>query len=278
MSDKKISQLTASTTPLAGTEVLPVVQSGDTKQVSVANLTAGRDVAVNILDAASSVQIGSVSQNETHQYMLSNWNTVNEFATRITSDYFGKTKIATTTIPTGSDPSLGSYLDRLVISGDNVEVSRGNLVIGTSGKGIDFSADGSAAGMTSELLDDYEEGTWTPSLTVGGGSVTYTTQTGSYIKVGNLVTVQIEIVLDTVSTPSSFVSIGNPPFAMAGGFGSGAIAVDGMESTSVDSWECITRPIYNNFLIGAYISGNLNNSGAYLKAGSTIAITASYQV
>ena len=42
MADTKISALPASTTPLAGTEVLPIVQSGATKQVSVANLTAGR--------------------------------------------------------------------------------------------------------------------------------------------------------------------------------------------------------------------------------------------
>jgi hypothetical protein len=45
MADLKISQLTGSTTPLAGTEVLPVVQGGTTKQVSVANLTAGRAVS-----------------------------------------------------------------------------------------------------------------------------------------------------------------------------------------------------------------------------------------
>ena len=42
MADLKISQLTGATTPLAGTEVLPVVQGGSTKKVSVANLTAGR--------------------------------------------------------------------------------------------------------------------------------------------------------------------------------------------------------------------------------------------
>jgi hypothetical protein len=42
MADTKISALPASTTPLAGTEVLPIVQSSSTKQVSVANLTAGR--------------------------------------------------------------------------------------------------------------------------------------------------------------------------------------------------------------------------------------------
>lgn len=56
MADTKISALPASTTPLAGTEVLPVVQSGTTKQVSVANLTAGRDVsAASVAIAGSSV-------------------------------------------------------------------------------------------------------------------------------------------------------------------------------------------------------------------------------
>jgi hypothetical protein len=53
MADKKISALTAASTPLAGTEVLPIVQSSATVKVSVANLTAGR--AVN----ATSIQFGS---------------------------------------------------------------------------------------------------------------------------------------------------------------------------------------------------------------------------
>ena len=51
MADSKISALPASTTPLAGTEVLPIVQSSTTKQVSVANVTAGR--AVSMLSATS---------------------------------------------------------------------------------------------------------------------------------------------------------------------------------------------------------------------------------
>jgi hypothetical protein len=59
MADTKISALTASTTPLAGTEVLPIVQSSTTKQVSVANLTAGR--AVSALSATlSSLTSGRV--------------------------------------------------------------------------------------------------------------------------------------------------------------------------------------------------------------------------
>lgn len=46
MADKKISQLTGAATPLAGTEVLPIVQSGSTVKVAVSDLTAGRNVAV----------------------------------------------------------------------------------------------------------------------------------------------------------------------------------------------------------------------------------------
>ena len=49
MADTKISALPASTTPLAGTEVLPIVQSSATKQVSVANLTAGRAISATQL-------------------------------------------------------------------------------------------------------------------------------------------------------------------------------------------------------------------------------------
>lgn len=45
MADLKISALPTATTPLAGTEIVPVVQSGTTSNVTVANLTVGRDVA-----------------------------------------------------------------------------------------------------------------------------------------------------------------------------------------------------------------------------------------
>jgi hypothetical protein len=53
MADKKISALTAASTPLAGTEVLPIVQSGATVKVAVSNLTAGRAIG------ATSIQLGS---------------------------------------------------------------------------------------------------------------------------------------------------------------------------------------------------------------------------
>jgi hypothetical protein len=55
MADKKISALTSATTPLAGTEVLPIVQSGATVKVAVSDLTAGRTVS------ASTVLVGTAS-------------------------------------------------------------------------------------------------------------------------------------------------------------------------------------------------------------------------
>lgn len=71
----------------------------------------------------------------------------------------------------------------------NVTLSTGNLIIGTSGKGIDFSATPGTG--TSELLADYEEGTWTPTFNLG--TFTYTVQNGIYTKVGNLVSVTARI-------------------------------------------------------------------------------------
>ena len=72
----------------------------------------------------------------------------------------------------------------------NVELTAGNLIIGTHGKGIDFSANTDDAGeMTAEILDDYEEGTWTPVLSDGTRDMAMqgAYDTGYYTKVGNLV-------------------------------------------------------------------------------------------
>lgn len=56
MADTKISGLPASTTPLAGTEELPIVQSGVTRKVSVANLTAGRAISAAGVTSTSTVK------------------------------------------------------------------------------------------------------------------------------------------------------------------------------------------------------------------------------
>ena len=96
------------------------------------------------------------------------------------------------------------------------KVLAGNLVIGTSGKGIDFSA--TAGTGTSELLDDYEEGTWTPVLTfatAGDVSVTYGQQTGTYVKIGKLVVLKCRVTTSAFShsTASGALRITGLPFS-----------------------------------------------------------------
>jgi len=74
----------------------------------------------------------------------------------------------------------------ITLPGD-VTLSTGNLVIGTSGKGIDFSA--TAGAGTSELLNDYEEGAWTPTFegSTSGSLVFSNTVQATYTRIGRLV-------------------------------------------------------------------------------------------
>jgi hypothetical protein len=104
---------------------------------------------------------------------------------------------------------------RITSTGD-VSINNGNLVV-ASGHGIDFSAGGSAAGMTSELLDDYEEGLHTTVFTdTGSGTITVSTSNDqlAYVKVGNLVTVTGRPTVDSVSSPTGNLRM-SLPFASA---------------------------------------------------------------
>jgi hypothetical protein len=76
----------------------------------------------------------------------------------------------------------------ITLPGD-VTLSTGNLVQGTAAKGINFTANTPAAGMTSQLLNAYEQGTWTPDQGSGLVVVGAFSSVGTYTKVGRLVTV-----------------------------------------------------------------------------------------
>jgi hypothetical protein len=71
----------------------------------------------------------------------------------------------------------------------DLTVTSGNVVL-SSGNGIDFSATSGTG--TSELLDDYEEGTWTPGLG-GTGTITAGTAEGVYTKIGNICIARLRI-------------------------------------------------------------------------------------
>jgi hypothetical protein len=83
-----------------------------------------------------------------------------------------------------------------VESNGNLTIEDGNLVV-ASGHGIDFSATADASGMSNELLDDYEEGTWVPALNLsvpGTSSFTASNNNGGYyVKVGKRVWVTFNL-------------------------------------------------------------------------------------
>lgn len=75
----------------------------------------------------------------------------------------------------------------------------GSNIVVPSGYGLDFSANANASGTTSEILDDYEAGTYTPVFSNNNSGVSYSVQNGSYIKVGQIVICNIQIRLTGLS-------------------------------------------------------------------------------
>jgi hypothetical protein len=342
MSDAKISALPASTTPLAGTEVLPIVQSGATKQVSVTNLTAGRAVSVLSLTSTNGATIQSLTVGRGAGAVATNTavglSALDSNTTGLANDSFGYLSLFSNTTANenvgfgyqtlysattgGTNTALGSAAVRSVVDGSGntgagyrslyattgsnntalgynagttattgsnngffgynaqpsaVDVSNeytygnasvtkhrfvgGDIVIGTAGKGIDFSADGQAAGMTSELLDDYEEGTWTPADNSGDGLV-FTAVTGHYTKIGRCVTAALSVTYPaTASTANARISL---PFTSGTGDGATGfymtVTTSGLSSTGITVGSFLQ--FYDNV---ANIRTNVNFSGALIR-------------
>jgi len=101
-----------------------------------------------------------------------------------------------------------------LLVGTNATLTNGNVILGTSGKGIDFSATTEGSGtMTSELLNDYEEGTWVGTLKGSTTDPTIpVTATGRYTKIGRVVTVTINFNVVITTGASGSVSITGLPF------------------------------------------------------------------
>ena len=201
MANSKISALTSATTPLAGTETLPIVQSSTTKQVSVANLTVGRTQTSN------------------------------------------------------------------------------GIVQGTAATGYNFTANTPASGMTSQLLNWYEEGTWTPTFifaTLGDLSVTYSVQVGRYTRIGRQVTViaDVETSAFTYTTASGTFRVSGLPFTSANTTGLNTVG-----SVAMSGWTKICNYIAPQILPNVSVISFLSstNSGAMAVLTTTDVLSGNQQ-
>jgi hypothetical protein len=265
MPDVKISALPASTVPLAGTEVLPIVQSATTRQVSVANLTAGRSVSgTNFIPSGSSVPSDGFYLPAGSSLGFSTSSTE-----RARIDSSGSLLIGTAVAPTTggvsrSIVSVKQLNDTSGFSGIQIEANAntnllgigyngsafnfaasyrstggyvpisftvggsesmridtlgglqvlntigvGNTAPSTSGAGITFPATQSAS-SNANTLDDYEEGTWTPTDASGAG-LTFTGASGTYVKIGSLCYVTGALTFP-VTVSAANANIGGLPF------------------------------------------------------------------
>ena len=102
---------------------------------------------------------------------------------------------------------------------NDVTVTSGNVVMATAGKGIDFSAQtatsATGASASSELLDHYEEGSFTPILANGstGNAMTMTTQFGRYTRIGNRVHINLRVIVSATGNATNIsMAISGLPF------------------------------------------------------------------
>ena len=107
---------------------------------------------------------------------------------------------------TGAAPASLNGEAALTFDGEHLTIGDGNLVIGTAGHGIDFSNQASpASGMTSELLDRYEEGTFTPTINDDDdddskNADNYDVQVGRYTRIGNRVFYNLEVKVNSLGS------------------------------------------------------------------------------
>jgi hypothetical protein len=181
MADKKISALTSASTPLAGTEVLPIVQSGTTVKVAVSDLTAGRSVSMSQIDAGNIRAVtNTISSTNTNGALNLLPNGTGKLFLNTSTNTFGRSTIigGETHVRLSANnnleiitPNVGvgarlfarndaGILNRLELQGATVTMIMasgangttfdntsgdftahiGNIVIGTSGKGINTSS------------------------------------------------------------------------------------------------------------------------------------------
>lgn len=141
---------------------------------------------------------------------------------------------ATLTDETGSGPNV--FANAPTITGAPVFSGIPSL----TGGGLKFPAT-QVPSADANTLDDYEEGTWTPSLTFvtpGNLAVTYSSQAGTYVKVGNVVSFGFLVLTSTFThtTASGLLQVTGLPFGTGGNFvAAGALVMQGYTKANYTS-------------------------------------------
>lgn len=124
--------------------------------------------------------------------------------------------VAASKLSNGTALALNFYTNgtkRLSIdeSSGHINVEDGNIEF-ASGHGLDFSANPNASGVASNLFHDYEEGSFTPTVSSGVSAIGYSTQAGRYTKIGDTVHFTFTIRISSATLTSSAIKFDGLPF------------------------------------------------------------------
>ena len=180
-----------------------------------------------------------------------------------------------TFIQFSTTPNAGALAERMRIddAGD-VTVSTGDIVFGTAGKGIVL---GATSNTDANTLDDYEEGTWTPTFNE------QTAGTGTYTKVGRLVTIQGRVIADANGTTAGALAMAGLPFTadITGSFGL-TLSMENVNASATGN--NISAPfngqmfyMYDNIVRATSTAGNPYYNYNLLIIGTRIYISGSYE-
>ena len=288
MTNKRIAALSAATTPLAGTELVPIWDGSTTVYVTVANLTAGRAIATGQITTSDAIRLeystpkiwtkhtGSAVTANMAMNMSSSNNTVywQIGINQAVGEGFEINAGAATNNRMYIDPTTGA-----------MKIPYGLGIGNTAGGagGIAFPATAVAV-ADANTLDDYEEGTWTGAFvatTSGTISIGYlgNYDKGSYTKVGRLVTVTGDFYVPSVSVPVGSLRLTGLPFTCSNSIP----AYSGVVIYPIDLAVAAVTSIVGNvvanttyIVISKYSAGTSSNLAGDVVAGSEFRISASY--
>jgi len=177
------------------------------------------------------------------------------------------------------------YANSLTASG--LLVSQDHLQIGTNGKGINFSianasTDSSGVTISSQILTDYKEGTWTPQVSgaaIAGAPTSYAVQLGRFTKIGRIVHLQA-VITWSGHTGTGGLRIGNLPFTVLN---------NDAESTGFLQYSNLTVPFSSIAFVQALknttqlkvlsiSTGSANSAALDIDAAATCAFSITYEI
>jgi hypothetical protein len=233
-----------------------------TVKSSSANLTlnadgSGNDIKFqsNAVEKASIDQDGNVAASGTitsnGQAQLNNNNLIST-NTGSTGEWIGKRTSSGEGIHITTTNASGTDTQRLAITcnADSADfiVKDSDIVFGTAGKGICL---GVTSNTDANTLDDYEEGTWTPTYLGGSGNPTvgYAAQIGTYVKIGKFCICSMSLNTSSVSggSSSSDLYVGGLPFTCSATSG----ASGGLSTVRTQNWVSSARSP-----VGGYVNAN----------------------